>query len=92
MNKLLRTRELGVLNFSEKSFDLQNFYIFKILQVGKKGTFSSIAAVTVGPMGEIVVADARVQMFSAKGDFMEIVYDDRKGKVKIFNHTINCDQ
>lgn len=48
-------------------------------QVGKKGTFSSISAVTVGPLGEIVVADSRVQMFSAKGDFLEVVYDDRKG-------------
>lgn len=50
-----------------------------ILQVGKKGTFNLISAVTVGPTGEIVVADSRIQVFSAKGDFMEVLYDEGKG-------------
>ncbi|XP_076251395.1 tripartite motif-containing protein 2-like isoform X4 [Rhynchophorus ferrugineus] len=51
-----------------------------LFQVGKKGTFCLISSVAVGPTGEIFVADSRVQMFSAKGDFMEIVYDEGKGK------------
>lgn len=42
-------------------------------------------------MGEIVVADSRVQMFSAKGDFMEIIYDDRKGNKTVHDYQqIHC--
>lgn len=47
--------------------------------MGKKGTFSLISSVSVGPTGEIFVADTRVQMFSAKGDFMEVIYDEGRG-------------
>ncbi|CAH1977055.1 unnamed protein product [Acanthoscelides obtectus] len=58
-------------------FDAEGKILF---QVGKKGTFSLISSISVGPLGEIVVADSRVQLFSAKGDFMEIIYDEGKGK------------
>ncbi|XP_030755457.1 tripartite motif-containing protein 2-like isoform X3 [Sitophilus oryzae] len=51
-----------------------------LFQVGKKGTFSLISSVAVGSTGEIFVADSRLQMFSAKGDFLEIIYDEGKGK------------
>ncbi|XP_066253109.1 tripartite motif-containing protein 3-like isoform X2 [Euwallacea similis] len=51
-----------------------------LFQVGKKGTFSMISSVSVGPTGEIFIADTRVQMFSAKGDFTEIIYDEGRGK------------
>lgn len=50
------------------------------LQVGKKGTFNLISAVTIGPAGEIVISDSRIQVFSAKGDFREVLYDDVKGE------------
>ncbi|CAH1119157.1 unnamed protein product [Phaedon cochleariae] len=60
-------------------------------QVGKKGTFSLIASVAVGPLGEIVVADTRVQMFSAKGDFMEVVYDEGKGKGRYGGIAVDSD-
>lgn len=43
-----------------------------------------MSSVSVGPTGEIFVADARVQMFSAKGDFMEVVYDEGRGKKPYF--------
>lgn len=33
----------------------------------------------MGLCGEIVVADTRIQLFSAKGDFMEILYEEPKG-------------
>ncbi|CAG9865330.1 unnamed protein product [Phyllotreta striolata] len=59
------------------AFDADGKMLF---QVGKKGTFNLIASVAVGPLGEIIVADSRVQMFSAKGDFMEVIYDEGKGK------------
>ncbi|KAL1491893.1 hypothetical protein ABEB36_012415 [Hypothenemus hampei] len=51
-----------------------------LFQVGKKGTFSMISSVCVSPTGEILVADSRIQMFSAKGDFMEVLYDEGRGK------------
>lgn len=59
------------------AFDADGKILF---QVGKKGTFSLISSVTVGPLGEIVVADARVQVFNGKGDFLEVLYDEGKGK------------
>lgn len=34
----------------------------------------------VGPNSEIVIADTKVQAFSAKGDFMETIFDEGKGK------------
>jgi tripartite motif-containing protein 2/3 len=51
-----------------------------LFQVGKKGTFSQISSVTVGPNSEILVADFKIQVFSAKGDFMEVIRDEGKGK------------
>lgn len=51
-----------------------------LFQVGKKGVFNLISSVAVGPGGEIVVADSKIQVFSAKGDFLRLVYDDGKGK------------
>ncbi|GLH15925.1 Tripartite motif-containing protein 2-like Protein, partial [Gryllus bimaculatus] len=54
------------------------------IKVGKKGSqkgcFNLISSVTVGPGGEIVVADSRIQVFSAKGDFMEEIYPEGKGR------------
>ncbi|KOC65664.1 Tripartite motif-containing protein 2 [Habropoda laboriosa] len=51
-----------------------------LFQVGKRSTFKLITSVTVGPNGEIVVADSRIQVFSAKGDFSEEIYSEGKGK------------
>ncbi|XP_072743379.1 tripartite motif-containing protein 2 isoform X1 [Anoplolepis gracilipes] len=51
-----------------------------LFQVGKRGTFKLISSVTVGPAGEILVADSRIQVFSAKGDFSEEIYSEGKGK------------
>lgn len=50
-----------------------------LFQVGKNG-FKLISSVTVGPAGEILVADSRIQVFSAKGDFSEEIYSEGKGK------------
>lgn len=48
--------------------------------MGKKGTFNLISSVTVNPIsGDIVVADTRIQIFSGKGDFLEVFYDEGKG-------------
>ncbi|XP_050304391.1 tripartite motif-containing protein 3-like isoform X2 [Anthonomus grandis grandis] len=62
-----------------------------LFQVGKKGTFALISAVSVGPTGEILVADSRIQMFSAKGDFMEVIYDEGKGKGRFGGITIDSE-
>lgn len=51
-----------------------------LFQVGKRSTFKLITSVTVGPNGEIVVADSRIQVFSAKGDFSEEIYSEGKGR------------
>lgn len=51
-----------------------------MLQVGKKGTFKLISSVTIGPTGEIIVADTRIRIFSGKGDFIEIMCDETRGK------------
>ncbi|XP_072387490.1 tripartite motif-containing protein 2-like isoform X1 [Diabrotica undecimpunctata] len=69
-------------------FDSEGKILF---QVGKKGTFNLISSVAVGPLGEIVVADSRVQMFSAKGDFMEVIYDEGKGKGRYGGIAIDLD-
>ncbi|XP_031349820.1 tripartite motif-containing protein 3-like isoform X3 [Photinus pyralis] len=58
-------------------FDAEGKMLF---QVGKKGLFNLISSVAVGVTSEIVVADSRIQVFSAKGDFLEVVYDEGKGK------------
>ncbi|XP_071050562.1 tripartite motif-containing protein 2-like isoform X3 [Onthophagus taurus] len=58
-------------------FDSEGKILF---QVGKKGTFKLISAVTVSLTGEIIVADTRVQIFSAKGDYVETLYDEGKNK------------
>ena len=59
-------------------------------QVGKRSTFKLITSVTVGPNGEIVVADSRIQVFSAKGDFSEEIYSEGKGKLQFYVLYINC--
>ncbi|XP_066599669.1 tripartite motif-containing protein 2-like isoform X2 [Prorops nasuta] len=51
-----------------------------LFQVGKRGSFKLISSVTIGPAGEILVADNRIQVFSAKGDFTELISNDSKGK------------
>lgn len=48
--------------------------------MGKRGTFSLISSVAVGPTGEIFIADSRVQVFSPKGDFVGVVFDEGRGK------------
>ncbi|XP_075237718.1 tripartite motif-containing protein 3-like isoform X2 [Lycorma delicatula] len=62
-------------------FDTEGKLLF---QVGKKGSqrgcFNLISSVTVGPDGEIVVADSRIQVFSAKGDFLQELYPEGKGR------------
>lgn len=58
-------------------------------QVGKRSTFKLITSVTVGPNGEIIVADSRIQVFSAKGDFSEEIYSEGKGETQLFHfHTL----
>lgn len=54
-----------------------------LFQVGKKGMFCQISSVTVGPNSEIVVADLKIQVFSAKGDFMEVIRDEGKSIIFI---------
>ncbi|XP_017775302.1 PREDICTED: tripartite motif-containing protein 3-like [Nicrophorus vespilloides] len=58
---------------------------------GKKGTFSLITSVTVGPGGEIVVADSRIQVFSAKGDFVSVLHDEGRGKGRYGGITVDSD-
>ncbi|XP_057320988.1 tripartite motif-containing protein 2-like isoform X1 [Microplitis mediator] len=53
-----------------------------LFQVGKKSMLKLISSVTVGPAGEILVADSRIQVFSAKGDFSEEINAEGKGKGK----------
>lgn len=53
-----------------------------LFQVGKKNTFKLITSVTVGTDGEILVADSKIQVFSAKGDFSEEINADEKSKGK----------
>ncbi|KAL3268863.1 hypothetical protein HHI36_007952 [Cryptolaemus montrouzieri] len=58
-------------------FDDDGKFLF---QVGSKDIFNSISSVAIGPAGEIIVADSKVQLFSAKGDFLKVIYDGGKGK------------
>lgn len=46
---------------------------------------------TVGVGGEIIVADSRIQVFSAKGDFMHLVYDEGKGKGRYGGIAVDLD-
>uniref|UniRef100_T1IBP8 Uncharacterized protein n=1 Tax=Rhodnius prolixus TaxID=13249 RepID=T1IBP8_RHOPR len=59
------------------AFDMDGKFLF---QVRVPGCFNLISAVAVGPDGEIIVADSRIQVFSAKGDFLQEIYPEGKGK------------
>lgn len=59
-----------------------------LFQVGRKGSgpgcFSMISGVAAAPSGEILVAENdRVHVFTAKGDFLETLTSDAKGKGRI---------
>lgn len=62
-----------------------------LFQVGKKGIFNFISSVTVGQAGEIIVADTRIQVFSAKGDFVEILHNSKGSKGRYGGITIDSD-
>ncbi|XP_046745216.1 tripartite motif-containing protein 2-like isoform X3 [Diprion similis] len=62
-----------------------------LFQVGKRNTFKLISSVTVGPAGEILVADSRIQVFSAKGDFSEEIYAEGKGKGRYGSIAVDTD-
>ncbi|XP_044731822.1 tripartite motif-containing protein 2-like isoform X2 [Chrysoperla carnea] len=62
-----------------------------LFQVGKKGTFNLISSVTVGLGGEILVADSRIQVFSAKGDFTEEIFSEGKGKGRYGGVTVDSE-
>jgi len=62
-------------------FDTEGKLLFQVGKKGsQKGCFNLISCVTVGPGGEIVVADSRIQIFSAKGDFLQEIFSEGKGK------------
>lgn len=62
-------------------FDADGKLLFQVGKKGShKGSFNLISSVTVGPGGEIIVADSRIQVFSAKGDFMEELFIEGKGR------------
>ncbi|BET03393.1 IG_FLMN [Nesidiocoris tenuis] len=64
-------------------FDEFGKFLFQVGSKGnKKGCFNLISSVAVGSEGQIVVADARIQVFSAKGDFQYEIQPDQKGKGK----------
>uniref|UniRef100_A0A0A9XTU7 Tripartite motif-containing protein 3 n=2 Tax=Lygus hesperus TaxID=30085 RepID=A0A0A9XTU7_LYGHE len=64
-------------------FDELGKFLFQLGSKGnKKGCFNLISSVTVGSEGQIVVADSRIQVFSAKGDFLQEINPDAKGKGK----------
>lgn len=62
-----------------------------LFQVGKRSMFKLISSVTVGPAGEILVADSRIQVFSAKGDFSEEIYAEGKGKGRYGGIAVDAD-
>ncbi|XP_043282889.1 tripartite motif-containing protein 2-like isoform X3 [Venturia canescens] len=62
-------------------FDSDGKILFQV-RVGKRSMFKLISAVTVGPAGEILLADSRIQVFSAKGDFSEEIYGEGRKKGK----------
>lgn len=62
-------------------FDTEGKLLFQVGKKGsQKGCFNLISSVTVGPGGEIVVADSRIQVFSAKGDFLHELFPEGKGR------------
>ncbi|XP_039296682.1 tripartite motif-containing protein 3 [Nilaparvata lugens] len=62
-------------------FDTEGKLLFQVGKKGShKGNFNLISSVTVGPGGEIIVADSRIQVFSAKGDFLQEIYSEGKGR------------
>ncbi|XP_073971373.1 uncharacterized protein isoform X2 [Rhodnius prolixus] len=63
------------------AFDMDGKFLFQVGSKGcQAGCFNLISAVAVGPDGEIIVADSRIQVFSAKGDFLQEIYPEGKGK------------
>lgn len=59
-----------------------------LFQVGRKGSgpgcFNMISGVATAPSGEILVADNdRIHVFSAKGDFLEALTTEGKGKARV---------
>lgn len=46
---------------------------------------------TVGPGGEIIVADSRIQVFSAKGDFLQEIYAEGKGNGRYGGVAVDSD-
>uniref|UniRef100_A0A1B6CX18 B-box C-terminal domain-containing protein n=1 Tax=Clastoptera arizonana TaxID=38151 RepID=A0A1B6CX18_9HEMI len=62
-------------------FDTEGKLLFQVGKKGsQKGCFNLISCVTIGPGGEIVVADSRIQVFSAKGDFLQELFPEGKGR------------
>nr|CAD7568850.1 unnamed protein product [Timema californicum] len=62
-------------------FDADGKILFQVGRRGShRGCFNLISSVTVGHGGEIVVADSRIQVFSAKGDFIQQLFGEGKGK------------
>nr|CAD7396857.1 unnamed protein product [Timema poppensis] len=62
-------------------FDADGKILFQVGRRGShRGCFNLISSVTVGNGGEIVVADSRIQVFSAKGDFIQQLFGEGKGK------------
>ncbi|XP_063972988.1 tripartite motif-containing protein 2-like isoform X1 [Diachasmimorpha longicaudata] len=74
--------------YSVYVFDSDGKFLF---QVGKPSMFSEISSVTFGLGGEILVADLRIQVFSAKGDFSEEIQAGEKGKGKYGGIVIDPD-
>nr|XP_024219752.1 tripartite motif-containing protein 3-like [Halyomorpha halys] len=71
-------------------FDTEGKFLFEVGKKGSsKGCFNLISGVTVGPEGEIVVADSRIQVFSAKGDFLQEIYPQGKGKGRYGGITVD---
>lgn len=72
-------------------FDTEGKFLFEVGKKGStKGCFNLISGVTVGPEGEIVVADSRIQVFSAKGDFLQEIYPQGKGKGRYGGITVDA--
>ncbi|KAL1138222.1 hypothetical protein AAG570_009913 [Ranatra chinensis] len=62
-------------------FDTEGKFLFQVGKKGsRKGCFNLISSVAVGPKSEIVVSDSRIQVFSAKGDFVLEIFPEGKGK------------
>ncbi|XP_024082916.1 tripartite motif-containing protein 3-like isoform X2 [Cimex lectularius] len=62
-------------------FDIEGKFLFRIGAKGNQdGFFNPISSVCVGSDGQIIVADSRVQIFSAKGDFLRVFHSEGKGR------------